>query len=95
MRAEQAKKESEDKRIPIPYYLIDAFAKYECTNRNALFIKNNLNSAQQINNLVKFYTYVTKYYTKDYNNKYNIEYNMMIKRKVEYDILETGREVLS
>lgn len=95
MRAEQSKKESVDKRTPIPFYLIDAFAKYECQNREEKNIQSNLDSNEKIEFLIKLYTSVTKFYTKDYNKKYSIEYNMMIKRKVDYEILENGIDILS
>ena len=91
-RAEQTKKEKDDSRTPIPYYLIDGFAKYECKGRKPELICEELNSAEKINRIVTLYTGVTKAYTREYQKKYNIDYNKMIKRIVEYDIFDSQRD---
>lgn len=92
MRAEQDKKSSQDKRQPIPYYLIDSFAKYECEGRNPRLISEKLKDSDCINSIIDLYTKVLKTYTKDYSRTYEIEYNQMIKKKIEYDIIEKYRE---
>jgi hypothetical protein len=94
-RAEQVKKESADKRTPVPYYLIDAFAKYECDNRDVNNISPALENGEKINKIIRLYTAVTKAYSNEYKKKYDIEYNKMIKRSVEYDILDSLRDTLS
>ncbi len=94
-KAEQVKKDSLDKRTPIPYYLVDAFAVYDCDNRNVNEISDALDTSENINRIIKLYTAVTKAYCNDYKKKYDIEYNKMIKRTVEYDILESLRDTLS
>lgn len=94
-RAEQVKKESADKRTPVPYYLIDAFAKYECDNRDVNNISSALENSDKINKIIRLYTAVTKAYCNEYKKKYDIEYNKMIKRSVEYDILDSLRDTLS
>ena len=94
MRAEQTKKASTDIRTLIPYYLIDAFAKFECSDRDPSLIRKNLKDIASINNLVKLYTAVSILYTVAYNKKHDIEYNIMIKKKVEYDMLESHRDTL-
>lgn len=94
-RAEQAKKESGDARAPIPYYLIDAFSKYECNERDLSQISCQLSNKNQIDNIIKLYTAVSKAYSKEYVKKYDIDYNKMIKRPVDYDILSSYRETLS
>ncbi len=88
LRAEQEKKSSADKRIPIPYYLVDCFSKYDCIDRNPKLIQENLDNIEKINYIVKLYTAVSKAYTTEYNKTYKIEYNQMIKRKIDYDIIE-------
>lgn len=93
-RAEQTKKEKNDSRTPIPYYLIDGFAKYECENRNPEKIQKQLSDKNQINKIINLYTAVTKAYTREYFKKYNIDYNKMIKRVIEYDILDSQRDTL-
>ena len=48
-----------------------------------------------INKIIRLYTAVTKAYCNEYKKKYDIEYNKMIKRSVEYDILDSLRDTLS
>ncbi len=93
-RAEQTKKEKNDSRNPIPYYLIDGFAKYECEGRKTEKIIEQLNSTEKINKIVSLYTAVSKAYTREYYKKFNIDYNKMIKRSVEYDIFDSQRDTL-
>ena len=91
-RAEQTKKEKNDSRTPIPYYLIDGFAKHECVGRNPEFICEQLSSSEKVNRIITLYTGVTKAYSREYYKKYNIDYNKMIKRAVEYDIFDSQRD---
>ncbi len=93
-RAEQTKKEKKDSRTPIPYYLIDGFAKYECKGRSPKNIVTELSDADKINRIISLYTAVTKAYTREYFKKFNIDYNKMIKRNVEYDIFDSQRDTL-
>ena len=92
-RAEQTKKEKIESRTPIPYYLIDGFAKYECSDRMPERICSELSSAEKVNKIITLYTGVTKGYTKEYLKKYNIDYNKMIKRTIEYDIFDSQRDI--
>ncbi len=94
-RAEQEKKSNTDNRSPIPYYLIDAFAKYECADRTVEKISSELSDCGKINRLMKLYTAVSKGYCSAYLKEYNIDYNKMIKRPVEYNILDNTRDMLS
>lgn len=93
-RAEKDKKRNNDNRAPIPYYLIDAFGKYECLNRDPSKIRDELSDAEKINKLIKLYTAVTKSYTTQYARTYSIDYNKMIKRNIDYDILDQQRDAL-
>lgn len=93
-RAEQTKKEKNDSRTPIPYYLIDGFAKYECNGRNPAKIVEQLQDKDKVNKVVNLYTAVSKAYAREYNKKFNIDYNKMIKRNVEYDIFDSQRDTL-
>ncbi len=94
-RAEQEKKKSPDNRSPIPYYLIDLFAKYECDNRNLEKIATELDSPEKINHILQLYTVVTKGYCSAYLKEYNIDYNKMIKKPIDYNILDNTRDMLS
>ena len=93
-RAEKEKKSDESKRSPIPYYLIDGFAKYECNNRDPNKIKELLSKSGEIDGIIKLYTAVLRAYTKDYNKQYNVDYNKMIKQNIDYEILEKNRDSL-
>lgn len=93
-RAEQTKKEKNDSRTPIPYYLIDGFAKYECCGRNPEKIVEQLCNKDKVNKVINLYTAVSKAYAREYLKKFNIDYNKMIKRNVEYDIFDSQRDTL-
>lgn len=93
-RAEQTKKEKNDSRTPIPYYLIDGFAKYECDGRNPAKIVEQLCDKDKVNKVINLYTAVSKAYTREYFKKFNIDYNKMIKRNIEYDIFDSQRDTL-
>ena len=93
-RAEQTKKEKNDSRTPIPYYLIDGFAKHECEGRNPAKIVEQLGDRDKVNKVINLYTAVSKAYAREYLKKFNIDYNKMIKRNVEYDIFDSQRDTL-
>lgn len=92
-RADQEKVKNDDSRVPIPYYLIDFFAKYECEDRNPSNISAQLDDIVKINHIIKCYTGVTKGYMNRYSNDYNIDYNKMIKQPVKYDIVDEIRKI--
>lgn len=94
-KADVFKINSEDNRYPIPYYLIDGFAKYECEDRDSKNISLLLNDSHRINNILKLYTLVTKRYTSKIKNKLDIEYNMMIKKPIDYNILSEERDTVN
>lgn len=93
-RAEQTKKEKDDNRTPIPYYLIDGFAKYECESRKPELITTRLSDASKVNRIINLYTAVTKAYAREYSKKHDIDYNKMIKRNVDYEIFDSQRDTL-
>ena len=90
-RAEQEKKLSDEQRSPIPYYLIDGFAKYECKNRNASLIIESLNSKEKIDRIIRLYKGVSGAYSVSYSRRHKIDYNKMIKRPIDYDIFDDSR----
>lgn len=92
-RADQEKVKNDDSRFPIPYYLIDFFAKYECEDRNPSNISAQLDGIVKINHIIKCYTGVTKGYMNRYSNDYNVDYNKMIKQPVKYDIVDEIRKI--
>lgn len=94
-KADICKSNSQENRFPIPYYLIDAFSKYECNNRTSMLISSKLKSDSQINKIIQLYTMVTKAYTKSIKQTTDIEYNQMIKKPLDYQVLENQRDVMS
>ena len=94
-RAEEEKGKKSDSRAPIPYYLVDCFARYECKERTAKLILQELSSNDKIEYIIKLYTAVTKAYTKEYFSKNNVDYNKMIKQPIKYEILDSQRDILS
>ena len=93
-RSEIRKSQTDENRFPIPYYLIDGFSKFECNNRNPNSISSSLSSLDEIDNIIKLYTRVTKSYTKTIRQYNDIEYNQMIKKTIDYTLLESQREIL-
>ena len=93
-KADLCKSNSEENRFPIPYYLIDGFAKYECNERISNQISKQLSDHQSIENIIKLYTAVTKAYTRDINETNIIDYNKMIKQPVNYKSLGKQRDIL-
>lgn len=85
---ESKKKSSEDKKIPIPFYVIDAINKYECKDEmetiNVLF-----NNKESIRKLLNIYASATSFYYETMKSK-GIEYNTMIKAEVDYAQFETS-----
>lgn len=94
-RAEEEKNKKTDSRAPIPYYLIDCFARYECKERTAKLILVELSANEKIERIIKLYTAVTKAYAKEFFAKYKVDYNKMIKQPIKYDILDNQRDILS
>lgn len=94
-RAEKTRKENSDSRYPIPYYLIDGFAKYECGGRDETKICSALSDNDKIERIMKLYLAVTKAYTKEYYSKNEIDYNKMIKRNIDYDLFDSQRDTLN
>lgn len=94
-KADLCKSNSKENRFPIPYYLIDAFAKFECNERNPHNISEQLNDSKKIDNTIKLYTAVTKSYTKRINDSNIVDYNKMIKQSINYNLLYEIRDSFS
>lgn len=94
-RAYIEQRKSENGRLPIPYYLIDGFAKYECEERKEKLISSVLDTNEKIEYLIKLYIGTSRYYCLEYEKRYKIDYNKMIKRAVEYELLSDGRKISS
>lgn len=93
-KADFCKGTSEENRFPIPYYLIDAFSKYECNERKPSEIAKKLSTSIEIDRIIKLYSAVTKAYTKEFNESNIVDYNKMIKQPVNYQLLARLRDTL-
>lgn len=94
-RLEERKKDDKNHRFPISYYAIDYFSKFECQERNSDKIKENLETSEKVEKLIKFYEAMSRYYVQEYSRKHGLEYNMMIKKEIDYDIFIAGKNTLS
>jgi hypothetical protein len=94
-KADICKVNSQENRFPIPYYLIDAFANYECMDRTPALISSNLSSDSQIDKIITLYTAVTNAYTESIKQTTGTEYNQMIKKPVDYQVFANNRNILS
>jgi len=92
-RAERTKKAKNDSRFPIPYYLIDGFARFECGGRNSDLILNALSDASKVDKIIKLYTMVTSAYTTEYFTQYGIDYGKMIKNTMDYSLFDKNRGI--
>lgn len=90
-KSEMAQKVSSDKRHPIPYYLIDAFGKYDCEERKPELISSKLASESEIQKIVKISQRTTKSYSREIEKR-GVDYNKMIKQNIDYAILHERRE---
>ena len=91
-RTEQEKKQSSDKRTPIPYYVI-SFISYHLDGDHS-----SVNMNRQLDKLFSYdeaafndvYRYLTKLsnYYKESSQKKGVEYNVMIKQKIDTAILD-------
>lgn len=84
LRSEQEKKNSENRKYPIPYYVIDGFSHINCDGGNINMIMENLKTKEDVDKLIDIYKKVTLSYTKEYVSEFNTEYNSMIKEPVNY-----------
>lgn len=96
-RAEQDRKSQKygDDRTPIPLYLIDFFARFECDSRNISKISSVLDNSQKIDDMIKKYSNFTRSYTKMYNQRNSVDYNKMIKQKIDENILVDVNSMIS
>ena len=94
LRSEKEKGKKGDDKVPSPisFYLIDGFACFECNNRDSKLIKEHLQSAEKINDLIHLYKVATKQYAKKYTKEHDVDYIKMIKMPVDYELLSETRD---
>lgn len=87
-RSEKEKRESEDKRSPSPYFLLNFIGYY--LRENKIDLQKFLKSIE-IEDLdfvyEKFKTLSSKY-IKSYNAEFGLEYNQIIKQKIDLNLLD-------
>ncbi len=93
LRAEQEKKNSENGKIPIPFYLIDFFARYECNNENTT-ISDMLKTKEEVDKIIMLYkTTIQGYYGSWQDSNPGKDYNDMIKTKIDYSLVDNTRKM--
>jgi hypothetical protein len=92
-KAETDQKQSEDKKSPIPYYLLGFLNKF--LSRQSVsysqFFESDLN---KINTAYQCLSSLTQLYRMNYFKKKNIEYNNMIKNMIDDEILQDSIQML-
>ena len=86
-KAEIDKKNSEDQKTPIPYYLI-GFIGYFISDKNFRKLNNTIQTLFNYSkeDFDKIYEYF-KSLTNLYKNEYGKDYNIMIKQNIDYSLL--------
>lgn len=87
-KAEEDKKNSEDKKTPVPYYVL-SFIWYLFKKWNYQTIDNFFNNTQSDDFifLYNFFKWISKNYVNRYESIHKRPYNEMIKQDIDYDIL--------
>ncbi len=76
--------DTENGQVPIAYYAIDCFAKYECENDETKIL-DCLSDKNKIDDLFKINRNASISYIKYYTKEHDVGYNAMIKKEIEYD----------
>lgn len=90
-KAEIEKRESQDKKTPIPYYIIDFIGEgintqdYEMASKKLSII---FSDKENFNRIYEFIKIITIRYKAEYAKKYSIEYNEMIKKEIDREIVK-------
>ena len=84
---EQKKKDSEDKKIPVSFYVIDGIRKFEI-DKTEKTIDMLLKDAINVEKLFKIYSMATNIYYSQMKTQKEIEYNNMIKSELDYKLFE-------
>jgi hypothetical protein len=92
LRANQEKLASPENKIPNPFYLIYCFSRYECRGGDASQISAHLNSAEEIDTMIKRYIMILRLYYNKWKKKNDGEYNDMIKSSVDTVLLDECKD---
>lgn len=92
LKAEQEKKASDDGKMPIPFYLIYCFKKYECNNGN-VSIAEKLSNENDIKRIITLYKgAISGYYSGWKQENIDKDYNTMIKSPLNEVLMDTSRK---
>lgn len=90
-KAEKEKKSSENKRFPIPYYIM-SFIGMACKDKTPSELKNQLDhlfeSKSQFLPIYLFYKELTSAYAENLREYNNMDYNVMIKQEILTSIFD-------
>lgn len=90
-KADIDKKNSDDNRTPIPYYVLGflgkEFNKLDFVLKNEK-LKQLFSNKDSFQSIYKFYTNLTLCYTEDYAREHKEEYNKMIKQEIDNELLD-------
>jgi len=91
-KAEMDKKKSEDKKTPMPYYLI-GFISYFLNNKNSETLNKTLEYLSSLSNdnfsvVYDYFCDLTAQYKAESQSKKNLDYNVMIKNKIDEELLK-------
>ena len=93
LRAEQEKKASDNGKMPIPFYLIDFFAQFECRS-DATNISNVLSTKEDVDRIIKLYKMtISGYYSDWTDNNPGKDYNDMIKSKIDMTMVNKAKKM--
>ena len=96
-KAEIEKKESGDKRTPIPYYVLGYLGK-TVSDKNIKSINDTLSNIfktkEDFLEVYDFCKTLSTFYRKEYFDKYKLDYNIMIKRDIDYEVINKMKDMV-
>jgi hypothetical protein len=87
-RAEKDKKDSDDKKSPSPYYLLNFIGHY--LRKNDIDIQSFFKTVKPANLLFVYekFKILSNKYIESFGVKHSMEYNVIIKQKIDLDIMD-------
>ena len=93
LRATQEKNAGRDGKTPIPLYVINCFARYNC-NGNLSKISENLADKEMIDSIIRLNKMaLSGYYSSWTGNHTGKDYNDMIKSLIDWSIMDNARNM--
>ncbi len=102
LKAEKDKKNSEDQRTPIPFYLIGFLGskfQYKSSKRCIEVLRHIFNNKTTLNAVYNLYMLITKLYKSQFASIKGIDYNKMIKSPIDDNIFiqayNTAKDIIT